>query len=133
MEQRPDLRNEVPDSPIKTKSFFDSVRYAFRGLGYAFRTERNFKLYVVFVLVAFIINLILGVPLYGQILMFMAGLGAFSAEMINTAIEHLANYLTTDLHESIRIVKDLGAASVLIWGFIFFPLEGILICQALLN
>ena len=99
MEQRPDLRNEVPDSPIKTKSFFDSVRYAFRGLGYAFRT----------------------------------GLGAFSAEMINTAIEHLANYLTTDLHESIRIVKDLGAASVLIWGFIFFPLEGILICQALLN
>ena len=33
MNQKPDLRTEVPESPIKTKSFFDSIRYAFKGVG----------------------------------------------------------------------------------------------------
>ena len=118
---------------IKTKSFFDSIRYAFKGVGYAFKTERNFKLYIVIVIVFFITNLIVGVSLPGHIAFFICASGAFAAEMINTAIEHICNYLTTDLHEAVRRTKDLGAAAVLVWGFSFFPLEGVLLWVTLSN
>jgi diacylglycerol kinase (ATP) len=37
-----------------------------------------------------------------------------SAELFNTAIEHLADHLHPDVHPSIRIVKDCAAAAVLI-------------------
>ena len=69
--------------------------------------------------------MIAGVPFYGHVAFFICAMGAVSAEFTNTAIEHIANYLTTDLHESIRRAKDLGAAAVLIWGIIFFGLEGV--------
>lgn len=131
MEKKPDLRDEVPESPIRTTSFADSVKYSFRGLRYAFRTERNFKLYIAIVVVLFTLNLILGVSLQGHIAFFICVSGAFAAEMINTAIEHLCNFVTTELHESIRLTKDLAAAAVLLWGFSFFPLEVVLICVTL--
>ncbi|MBO7682331.1 MAG: diacylglycerol kinase [Clostridia bacterium] len=133
MEKRNDRQNCVPDSPIRTKHFLDSIRYAFKGTGYAFKTERNFKIYIGIAIVFFIINLIVGVSLAGHIAFFICALGAFSAEMINTAIEHICNYLTTDLNEAIRRAKDLGAAAVLMWGFAFFPLEGVLLWLALSN
>lgn len=133
MENRTELQNGVPESPIRTKSFFDSIRYAFKGVGYAFRTERNFKLYIAIVIVFFITNLIVGVSLAGHIAFFICVSGAFAAEMINTAIEHICNYLTQDLNEAVRRAKDLGAAAVLMWGFSFFPLEGVLLWVTLSN
>lgn len=133
MDQKPDLRTEVPQSPMRTSSFFDSLRYAFRGLHYAFTTERNLKLYAVIAVVCFVVNLAIGVSLPGHIAFFICAAGAISTEIVNTLAEHIANYLTTELHESIRLVKDMGAAAVLVWGFVFFPLEGVLICVTLLG
>lgn len=133
MEKQTDRQNCVPESPIRTKSFLDSIRYAFKGTAYAFRTERNFKIYIGIAIVFFILNLIVGVSLWGHIAFFICALGAFSAEMINTAIEHICNYLTQDLNEAVRRAKDLGAAAVLMWGFAFFPLEGVLLWLALSN
>lgn len=135
MKQKPDLdlRTKVPESPMRTTSFFDSIRYAFRGLHYAFSSERNLKLYAIIATVCFVVNLIVGVSLPGHIAFFICAAGAISAEIINTVAEHIANYLTTELHESIRLVKDMGAAAVLVWGFVFFPLEGVLIWLALSN
>ena len=37
-----------------------------------------------------------------------------AAELFNTALEHLADHLHPEQHPSIKIVKDLGAAAVLI-------------------
>ena len=133
MANKTDLQNNVPESPIRTKSFLESVRYAFKGTGYAVKTERNVKIYLGLVVGFFIINLLVGVSLQGHIAFFICALGAISAEMINTALEHICNYLTTDLNEAIRRAKDLGAAAVLMWGFAFFPLEGVLLWLALSN
>jgi undecaprenol kinase len=37
-----------------------------------------------------------------------------SAELFNTALEHLADHLHPEIHPRIRIVKDCAAAAVLI-------------------
>ena len=133
MEQKPNLHDEIQESPMRTTSFFNSIQYAFKGIGYALKTERNCKLYLVFLVFFFVVNLIVGVSLPGHIAYFICAFGAIAAEMINTAIEHICNYLTKDLDETIRRAKDLGAAAVLMWGFAFFPLEGVLIWLALSN
>lgn len=133
MEQKPNLHDEIRESPMRTTSFFNSIQYAFKGIGYALKTERNCKLYLVFLVFFFVVNLIVGVSLPGHIAYFICAFGAIAAEMINTAIEHICNYLTEDLDETIRRAKDLGAAAVLMWGFAYFPLEGVLIWLALSN
>ena len=133
MEQKPNLHDEIQESPMRTTSFFNSIQYAFKGIGYALKTERNCKLYLVFLVFFFVVNLIVGVSLPGHIAYFICAFGAIAAEMINTAIEHICNYLTKDLEETIRRAKDLGAAAVLMWGFAYFPLEGVLIWLALSN
>ena len=133
MEQKPNLHDEIQESPMRTTSFFNRIQYAFKGIGYALKTERNCKLYLVFLVFFFVVNLIVGVSLPGHIAYFICAFGAIAAEMINTAIEHICNYLTKDLDETIRRAKDLGAAAVLMWGFAYFPLEGVLIWLALSN
>lgn len=133
MEQKPNLHDEIQESPMRTTSFFNSIQYAFKGIGYALKTERNCKLYLVFLVFFFVVNLIVGVSLPGHIAYFICAFGAIAAEMINTAIEHICNYLTKDLDETIRRAKDLGAAAVLMWGFAYFSLEGVLIWLALSN
>ena len=44
----------------------------------------------------------------------LASAAVVSAELFNTAIEHLADHLHPEIHPSIRIVKDCAAAAVLV-------------------
>ena len=44
----------------------------------------------------------------------LASAAVISAELFNTAIEHLADHLHPEIHPSIRIVKDCAAAAVLV-------------------
>jgi undecaprenol kinase len=47
-------------------------------------------------------------------LVLLASSGVMAAELLNTAVEHLADHLHPEVHPSIRIVKDCAAAAVLI-------------------
>lgn len=44
----------------------------------------------------------------------LASAAVISAELANTAIEHLADHLHPEIHPSIRMVKDCAAAAVLV-------------------
>jgi len=44
----------------------------------------------------------------------LAGAAVISAELFNTALEHLADHLHPDTHPQIRIAKDCAAGAVLI-------------------
>lgn len=37
-----------------------------------------------------------------------------TAELFNTALEHVADFISPDLHPKIKIIKDLSAAAVLV-------------------
>ena len=43
----------------------------------------------------------------------LASAAVVTTELVNTAIEHLADHLHPELHPEIRIVKDCAAAAVL--------------------
>src|SRR6476659_7978664 len=44
----------------------------------------------------------------------LASAAVVSTELMNTAVEHLADHLHPEIHPSIRIVKDCAAAAVLV-------------------
>ena len=50
-------------------------------------------------------------PLWWAAVM-LASAGVLAAELLNTAIEALADHLSPDFHPQIRIVKDCAAAAV---------------------
>jgi diacylglycerol kinase (ATP) len=107
------------------RRLISAFRNSLRGLHWALRHEtavRQEVLALVFALpAAWIIadDGIMFVLLIGVILALLA------VELLNTAVEKLADHITPEHHPQIGVVKDLGSAAVLamlclcalVWGF----------------
>lgn len=112
---------------MKNKDFFESIKCAWEGLKYAFQTEKNFKYYGWIASFFAVLNLMLQVPLWYHFLFLGFACGVISAEFVNTAIEHLTNYVECDVRPEIKLIKDIAAAAVLFWGIGFFVYEFVLL------
>ncbi|MGN0679834.1 MAG: diacylglycerol kinase [Oscillospiraceae bacterium] len=108
---------------MKNKTFFDSVKCALRGFGVGIKTEKNFPIYFGIAAVFFAVNLLCGISFTEHIVYFGICAGVFSAEFLNTAIEHLSNLITDNFDREIKLAKDIAAAGVLAWGLVFFGAE----------
>lgn len=91
-----------------------SFTWAFEGIVYVLRTQRNMRIHTGAGLIALILALLLGVTR----LEFIAVLGAVSlvliAEMFNTAIEAAIDALVTHYHPLVKVAKDVSAGAVLV-------------------
>ena len=108
-------RRFTPDSALPAQgSLRWSFTWAFAGIVYAIRTQRNMQLHIA----AVAIVLILGLALNLSRLEFVAVIAAISlvlvAEMFNTAIEAAVDAVVTDYHPLIKVAKDVAAGAVLI-------------------
>ena len=105
---------------MKNITFLDSIKCAVKGMKYAFKTEKNFKYYFFIAL-----NILLKSTKLDYILYIIVTSGVLMAELANTAIEHVANAISGEYNEEIRLAKDIGSGIVLMQGFAFFIVEGI--------
>lgn len=88
--------------------------FALAGLAHALRTERSVRFEaVVFVLVWAALAVLRPGPLWWAATA-LASAAVLAAELLNTAIEALADHLSPELHPQIRIVKDCAAAAVFV-------------------
>jgi diacylglycerol kinase len=95
-------------------SLFRSFGYAFQGIAYVWRTQRNARVHVgvaCLVIVAAIYFRVTAVE--WAILALTMGV-VFSAEMINTVAELAVDLLTQRQHPLAKVAKDAGAGAVLI-------------------
>jgi undecaprenol kinase len=99
--------------PHKNQPFPARLGFALAGLIAAIRSERSLQFQVAaLVAVAAVLAVLRVEPLWWAIV----GLSAFavvSAELFNTAVEHLADHLHPEIHPHVRLVKDIAAAAVL--------------------
>lgn len=91
-----------------------SFAFAFNGLKILFRTEHNARIHLTAAVV------VIGASAYFELhalewvaIIFAIGF-VISTEIINTAIEQLADFWTTEQNAQIKIIKDLSAAAVLV-------------------
>ncbi len=117
---------------MKNRTFLDSIKCALSGIRYGFKSEKNFKYYIIIALIFLIINIFCRIESYGYLVYITACVGVFSAEFINTSIEKLCDKLSSEISEDIKIIKDIAAAGVVIWGFLFFITEIFLIGNRLI-
>jgi undecaprenol kinase len=88
--------------------------FALAGLLHGLRSEHSVRFEaVVFVLVLVALVILRPEPIWWAVAA-LASAGVLAAELLNTAIETLADHLSPELHPRIRVVKDCAAAAVFI-------------------
>ncbi len=99
---------------MKNLPFHRRLSFAVAGIVAALRTEKSFRTQM---LAAIAILLVLGwlqpAPVWWGLIA-LAIAGVFAAELINTAIESLADHLHPEQHPLIKVAKDCAAGAVLI-------------------
>jgi diacylglycerol kinase (ATP) len=101
-------------SNAKNQSFLTRFRFACAGLVAAVRSEMSMRVHLAaFALLLLVLLAFRPEPMWWALAL-LASAAVVSAELFNTAIEHLADHLHPEIHPSIRIVKDCAAAAVLV-------------------
>lgn len=91
-----------------------SFKYAFEGLFYAIRTQKNFRIHILAGTLVGIAGIYYRIELsHWAILSICIGM-VMSAELFNSAIEILCDKICPEKDPVIKRIKDLSAAAVLI-------------------
>jgi diacylglycerol kinase (ATP) len=99
---------------MKNQPFASRLGFALGGLRFALHSERSFRIHLLAVAVVFAALLWLRpAPLWWAVVALACAI-VLAAELINTAIEHLADHLHPEIHPGIKRVKDCAAAAVLV-------------------
>ena len=91
-----------------------SFRYAFAGITYALRHERNLRVHLC------VLVYVLFFAWFGQVpstqipILFVCFGIVLSAELTNTAIERICDLVHPEEHPLVKIIKDVAAGAVLI-------------------
>lgn len=101
-------------STSKNQSLLARLRFARAGLIHAVATEHSLKFQVAACGVMLIVLAVLRPePIWWGLVLLASG-AVIATELLNTAIELLADHLHPETHASIRIVKDCAAGAVLV-------------------
>jgi diacylglycerol kinase (ATP) len=99
---------------LKNQSFAVRLRFALAGLIHAVAAERSVRVQLLALATALAALLYLRpAPIWWAVVLLISS-AVIATELLNTAIEKLADHLHPELHPQIRIVKDCAAAAVLV-------------------
>jgi diacylglycerol kinase (ATP) len=99
---------------MKNQTFTRRLSFALAGLAGAVRTENSFRFHVGATVAVFaVLAWLRPAPLWWAVVAVTVVL-VLAVELINTALEQLADHLHPAQHPAIRTVKDCAAAAVLI-------------------
>lgn len=99
---------------MKNQAILRRMTFAVAGLRTAFRTEHSFKTHIVATVA--VLGTLLWLeppPSWWAIAALTVGF-VLAAELVNTALEGLADHLHPEQHAAIRAVKDCAAGAVLV-------------------
>jgi diacylglycerol kinase len=100
--------------PRNVRSWVQMVRDAMRGVKIAVRGEVNFYVHLFIAAIAGVAGGIVGLSDERWCLYILCVAVVLTAEMFNTAIEHLARAVTREQHPEIRDALDVASGGVLV-------------------
>lgn len=103
-----------------------SFGYAFKGLFYCIRTQRNFRIHTVVAFYVGVLSLFFSFTKLESIALALSIAMVLILELLNTAIEYIVDLLSPSYNEKAGAIKDIAAASVLV-GASFSVVVGILL------
>ncbi|HUW63323.1 MAG TPA: diacylglycerol kinase family protein [Spirochaetia bacterium] len=119
----------MPRVIVSGRGLVRSFGYAFAGLAYAVRTQRNMRIHLFLAFVALAVALFLHLAPDLFLVLSLAVTMVLAAEMFNTALEAAVDLYGTTFRPLARVAKDVSAAAVLVTAanalatglFLFLP------------
>lgn len=93
---------------------FQSFGYAFAGLFFVARTQRNFRIHLSITLLTLIAGLFLGLSMLEWAVLGVMVIVVLAAEMTNTMVEALVDLVSPEYHPLAKVSKDVAAGVVLL-------------------
>ncbi len=91
-----------------------SFQYALEGFLSAVRSEANLRFHIASTVIVIALGFWLQIASIEWCIVVLCIGAVFGFELINTSIEQLCNHVTAEEHPSIKKIKDISAAAVLI-------------------
>ena len=110
-----------------------SFRYAYHGLKSFFRTEHNAWIHGGFTIAALLLSLYYKIDKTEWMMLTLAMALVWTMEIMNTAVEKTMDFISTEKHPQIKLVKDLAAAAVLVSAVAAFIIGTIIFLPKILN
>ncbi|WP_029275753.1 diacylglycerol kinase family protein [Pedobacter borealis] len=95
-----------------------SFKYAFNGLKLFFVNDHNGRVHLFAAIIAIGLSFYLKISNLEWIAILSVISAVFVAEILNSALEKLADVVSPDYHPKIKVIKDLAAAAVLVAAFL---------------
>lgn len=103
-----------------------AFRYAWNGVIFFITRERHAPIHLIVGGISIVLGLILNVSMGEWVALLLCTGMVISMEILNSSIERLTDIVSPQRNESARVVKDMGAAAVLISSF-FAAMVGLII------
>jgi diacylglycerol kinase len=91
-----------------------SFKHAWNGIKILFKEEPNARIHFIAILFVSLISIILQIDITEWIAIFFSIALVITAEIFNTAIENISDFISPERNEKIKKIKDLSAAAVLV-------------------
>jgi diacylglycerol kinase len=103
---------------VRSRNILESFRFAFVGLWYALRTQRNTRIHLSIAAAVVVVGLCLNLShVQWAVLMLTIGFVLVS-EMLNTVAETLVDLISPGYHPLAKVVKDVTAGAVLLTAIV---------------
>lgn len=114
----------------KVYSIVQSFRYAFAGLWFALRTQRNMRIHFSAAGLVIAFGCFYGLPAVEWVALGFTITFVIVCEMFNTAVENTVDVATDKYHEKAKIAKDVAAGAVLMSALLSLAVAILLFCNA---
>ena len=104
----------MPNKKFSWRERGNSFGFAWKGIKALFRTEHNAWIHGGVTVIVTLLSALLGVSLTEAALLVLTMAFVWVAEIFNTALEKAMDFISTEKHPQIGLVKDLAAAAVLV-------------------
>lgn len=117
----------------ENRTLKQSFSYAFQGLAEIYKTQRNFRIQSLIGLIVLIAALFANLSDQEFIILVLTVMAVLIMETVNTVIEKLIDFLHPFYSSSIKIIKDVSAAAVLIASIFAASIGTIIFGRAFFN
>lgn len=103
-----------------------SFKYAFQGLYYVISTQTNMQIHLVAMIIVVVAGFYFKIDATEWLFLILSIALVLVSEIVNTSIEEIVNFISPEYNKKAGLIKDLGAAFVLL-AAIFAIVVGIII------
>ncbi|CAO5676662.1 MAG: Diacylglycerol kinase [Holosporales bacterium] len=102
------------------KKIYLSTQYSLCGLISCFKREQSFRLEIFLLFLTIFLTYVLNFLFWQALILCLCVVFIMIIELLNSAIEKLADLITVEKNDHIAYAKDVGSAAVFLMHLIYF-------------